>query len=75
MAGCLAEHRHGNWGQVDEHDHEANNASVANGSRILSVYPTPKGVKTDADKVWVITDAVDDGGVRRTTTFLYPHEY
>ncbi len=60
----LARHLSGDWGQVSADDGLANEAAVADGTRILSSYPV--GDQT----VWVITDAD-----RSVTTFLLPSEY
>lgn len=61
----LARHSKGDWGQVDEHDWQANDESLVQGLRLLSVYQTKKGVK-----LWVITEAD-----RSATTILLPEEY
>jgi hypothetical protein len=65
----LTRHASGDWGDVDAEDREANNASVRDGSRILSSYAFPAG------RVWIITEAQDDNGVRASTCVLLPHEY
>ena len=65
----LGAHCHGDFGQVDDDDWKANDRAVVDGSRILSVYSV--GCQT----VWVITDAVNEVGVRRTTSLLLPSEY
>jgi len=60
-------HRHvvGDWGELDEHDRQANERAVHGGDRILSAYRTKKGAK-----VWVITEYD-----RSVTTLLLPSEY
>lgn len=60
-------HRHvaGDWGELDEHDREANERAVHGGDRIFSSYLTKKGTK-----VWVITEYD-----RSVTTLLLPSEY
>lgn len=60
----LARHLSGDWGQVSAGDALANEAAVADSTRILSSYPV--GDQT----VWVITEAD-----RSATTFLLPCEY
>jgi hypothetical protein len=48
----------------------ANDSALVNGSRIFSVYRTLKDVK-----LWVITEAVSDSGIRESTCILLPDEY
>ena len=43
---------------------------MIDGSRLLSAYRTSFG-----DKLWIITEAVDDAGNRTVTTVLLPSEY
>lgn len=62
---ALLRHSWGDWGEVDEHDRQANEAALKDGTRLLSVYHTPDGVK-----FWVITEAD-----RSVTTILLPEEY
>lgn len=69
-AGQLSQeflHRHivGDWGELDEHDREANERAVRGGDRIFSSYLTKKGTK-----LWVITEYD-----RSVTTLLLPSEY
>ena len=60
-------HRHvvGDWGELDEHDRQANERAVHGGDRILSSYRTKKGAK-----LWLITEYD-----RSVTTLLLPSEY
>ena len=67
----IARHASGNdWGDVCPADAEANEQSLIDGSRLLSVYSTTKG-----EKLWVITEAADDRGNRSATTILLPSDY
>lgn len=66
----LAKHVAGDWGIVCDEDKAANEASLIDGSRLLSAYKTSKGIK-----IWVITEACDDNGNRCSTTILKPEEY
>lgn len=66
----LARHVTGDWGDLDEEDRQANDAALINGSRILSAYVTKKG-----ERLWVITEAVNEVGLRYCTTTLRPEEY
>ena len=66
----LARHVTGDWGDLDAEDRQANDAALINGSRILSAYVTRKG-----EKIWVITEAVNEIGLRYCSTLLLPSEY
>ncbi len=62
---ALDRHSRGDWGEVCTQDQHANDAAVENGTRLLSVYHSPKGVR-----FWIITEAD-----RSSTTVLLPEEY
>ena len=66
----LARHVTGDWGDLDDEDRNLNNAALIDGSRILSAYTTRKG-----ERIWVITEAVNEVGLRYCTTILKPEEY
>lgn len=66
----LNRHANGDWGDVCPEDAAFNDASLVDGSRLLSAYHT----KTNG-KLWVITEATDDDGRRCATTILLPEEY
>ena len=59
-------HRHarGDWGDVSEHDAQANDRSAQDGTRVLSAYETRGG------RLWVITEAD-----RSATTVHLPSDY
>lgn len=59
--------RHGqrDWGDVSPDDRDLNDRSLANGSRLFSVYHDRTGVK-----FWIITEAD-----RSATTVLLPDDY
>ena len=61
----LARHITGDWGDLDEHDRQENESSVAQGLRILSAYSLSTG-----ERIWIITEAD-----RSVTTLLLPSEY
>ena len=61
----ISRHARGDWGEVCADDAAANEQSLTDGSRLLSVYHTAKGVK-----IWVITEAD-----RSATTVMLPEEY
>jgi hypothetical protein len=61
----LRRHASGDWGDVSAEDHQANEASLAGGARLLSSYRTSLGTK-----IWIITEAD-----RSVTTLLLPDEY
>jgi hypothetical protein len=66
----LNRHVVGDWGDVCHEDRQANDQSLLDGSRLLSAYRTSLG-----EKIWIITEAVDDSGNRAATTILLPSEY
>jgi hypothetical protein len=66
----LARHVTGDWGDLDDEDRSLNDAAVSDGSRLLSSYTTRKG-----ERLWVITEAVNEVGLRYGSTLLLPSEY
>jgi hypothetical protein len=60
----------GDWGDLCDEDRHANDAALTDGSRILSAYTTRKG-----ERIWVITEATNEVGLRYCTTLLLPSEY
>jgi hypothetical protein len=62
---AITRHLSGDWGELGEEDWLINDAAVKNGSRLLSVFPTGKGVR-----FWVITEAD-----RSATTVMLPEDY
>ena len=69
-AEFLSRHLRLDQGDLSGEDHQLNAEAVKDGSRILSSYKTAKG-----ERIWVITEAADDNGVRSASTILCPHEY
>lgn len=69
-AELLRRHESGGWGDLDEHDKQANEDALKHGDRILSAYVLNTGVK-----LWIITEAADESGRREATTILLPSEY
>jgi hypothetical protein len=69
-AEFLQRHARGDWGEVCDDDRQANDQALIDGSRLLSAYRTSLG-----EKIWIITEAVDDAGKRAATTILLPSEY
>lgn len=61
----ISRHASGDWGIVCEEDKNANEASLKDGSRILSAYRLSDGIK-----IWIITEAD-----RSSTCILLPEEY
>jgi hypothetical protein len=61
----LARHVTGDWGDVCKEDACLNERGVKDGSRLLSAYVLPSGVR-----VWLVTE-----WDRSATTFLLPEEY
>ena len=67
--GFLKRHKNNDWGDLCMEDKEANDSALQNGSRILSSY------HVGDEKIWIITEAEDDHGVRLATTLLLPSDY
>ena len=65
VATALANHAHGDWGDVFPEDRAANERALANGGRLFSIYHDGSGVK-----FWIITEAD-----RSATTVLLPEDY
>lgn len=66
----LEKHLSGDWGEVDAEDRSLNDQALMDGSRLLSVYRTLRGVR-----LYIITEASDDQGRRAASTILLPDEY
>lgn len=67
----LSRHAQGDWGDLSQDDLEANNQALEDGSRLLSAYELPG----QDQKVWIITEAVGDGGQRASSCILMADEY
>lgn len=65
MQLALQRHVSGDWGRVGKEDREANEQSLLNSTRLLSIYQSSTGVK-----FWIITEAD-----RSATTVLLPSDY
>ncbi len=65
ILSAIARHQSGDWGDMDDEDREANNCALKEGTRLLSVYHSTKGVK-----FWIITEAD-----RSSTCVLLPEDY
>ena len=61
----LQRHQAGDWGELDEHDRQENDAALRTGLRLLSSYRSVSGVT-----FWIITEAN-----RSATTLLLPDDY
>jgi hypothetical protein len=62
---AFVRHMDGDWGDVDEHDWNANQDAIEFGARLLSSY-----VDRNDTRFWIITEAD-----RSATTILLPDEY
>jgi hypothetical protein len=69
LAELLERHQAGDWGDLDAFDRRENERALRSGARIFSAYETPQG------RVWIITEATDDQGARRSTCILLPEDY
>ncbi len=65
LVQSLQRHLSGDWGELDEHDWNANESAVRDGSRLVSSFVAARG-----EKFWIITEAD-----RSSTTVLLPEEY
>jgi hypothetical protein len=65
----LARHAACDWGDLGDEDRRRNDEALRDGSRLLSAYTLRSGVR-----IWVITEAADDGGHRAATTVVLPDE-
>ena len=66
----LARHVSGDWGDLDAEDRQTNDAALIDGSRLLSAYQTRKG-----ERIWIITEATNEFGLRYSSTILKPEDY
>jgi hypothetical protein len=65
----LVRHSNGDYGDLCADDRRSNDQAIINGGRILSAYDLA------GKKLYVITEAQNDDGVRATTTILLASEY
>ena len=66
----LVRHLRGDWGDLDDEDRKLNDEALIDGSRLLSSYVTKANTK-----LWIITEAIDDEGLRASSCLLIPEEY
>jgi hypothetical protein len=64
IQGGLQRHQAGDWGELDEHDRQENDAALRTGLRLLSAYRAASGVI-----FWIITES------SRDVTLLMPDDY
>lgn len=69
-ARYLARHAAGDWGEVDDGDKASNDEALITGARLFSAYTLSNEIR-----IWVITEATDENGLRVATTILLPDEY
>jgi hypothetical protein len=65
ILAAIGRHQSGDWGDVCPEDRKANDESLVDSTRILSVYHAANGTK-----FWLITEAD-----RSVTTVLLPEDY
>jgi len=65
ILNALKRHAAGDWGDVDEHDRQANEQALREGSRLFSVYHAQ-----NSTTFWIITEAD-----RSSTCVLLPQDY
>lgn len=61
----LTRHQHGDWGDLNADDYQANDFALLDDTRIFSAYSL-----SSSTRVWIITEAD-----RSATTILLPDEY
>ena len=66
----LVRHLSGDWGDLDDQDRRLNDEALVDGSRLFSAYVTRGGTK-----LWVITEAIGDDGMRASSCLMLPEEY
>lgn len=64
-AKALARHASGDWGELNEHNRDANEAALKDGTRLFSVYRNDSG-----QKFYIITEAD-----RSCAAILLPEDY
>jgi hypothetical protein len=69
----LDRHINGDWGEMSQADADVNEAAILSGDRIMSVYLFSRNGLTV--RIFVITEAAGEDGLRATTTILLPEEY
>jgi len=65
LATAIRRHFAQDWGEVCEHDWQANDEALQRGGRLVSTYDSKEEVR-----FWIITEAC-----RSMTTILLPNEY
>ncbi|TWO69170.1 hypothetical protein FN976_20455 [Caenimonas sedimenti] len=68
-ASLAERHCRGDYGELDAEDIAANDRAIMCGGRILSAY------LIQGRRVYCITEAVTDDGLRTATTLLFASEY
>lgn len=75
----LNRHRQGDWGDLSKEDRQSNEDARLSGARIFSSYEVAAAPASDSNRepprIWIITEARDDSGHRRSTCILTPGCY
>jgi hypothetical protein len=66
----LMRHEAGDWGEVEEEDHQSNELALISDLRLFSVYHCIESHSVHGDRIYIITEAD-----RSATTVLWPREY
>ena len=75
----LRRHLQRDWGDLCVEDWHCNESALVSGARLFSSYvitsahPNASGV--ESERLWVITEACDEVGMRRSTCLLTPGDY
>lgn len=70
----LRRHLSGDWGTVGAEDWHLNDLATHDGTRLLSSYWIDEE-DHERGKVWIISEASNESGVRESTCILKPDEY
>lgn len=65
----LGWHVTGAWEEMSQADRALNAQALKDGSRIFSSF------EVNGEKIWVITEAVNDEGIRASTCISLPEDY
>ena len=75
----LNRHRQCDWGDLCAEDRRCNDEALVSGARLFSAYVVTPGsgdlTGAEPERLWIITEATDDAGVRNSTCILTPGCY
>jgi len=74
IAEIVSRHLSGDWGTVGTEDWHLNDLATYDGTRLLSSYWIDEE-DHERGKVWIISEATNESGVRESSCILKPDEY